>query len=297
MLNVTLRQFQTLQLVAEEGSFSKAAQRLGISQPAISKHIFTLEAKLGFPLFTRRRGNAVELTRRGSAMLAQVSNLLTSADTLEGFAKQARRRQKRVRILAGRFLAQYVIIPNLARLQVERPDLIIELQSLDSPRRAFEPGQRESADLIYVSVLDKKLASSAELIGLAPLAFVARPSHPIVGQLRGRVPVSLPMIMGLPGDASDVLIREALRMARVTNYHVTHTAQLPEVMTALALAGEGVCCAMRPMIKDELVRGALVELDLPRVQLNRVALHNGLTLNDDLRHVDRYFRAVILASS
>jgi DNA-binding transcriptional LysR family regulator len=297
MLNVTLRQFETLQLVVEEGSFSKAAQRLGISQPAISKHICALEAKLGFQLFERRRGNPVELTTRGSAVLAQVSSLLTIADSLDATSKQARRRQRRVRILAGRFLAQYVILPHLAQLQVERPDLVIELLTLESPLLSFDPSKRASADLIYFSVLDGQSAGPAEEICPAFLSFMASPSHPVLKDMADGADPSIPMIMGVPGDGCDSLIREALRIARIARYHKVHSVQLPEVMAALAIAGEGVCCVMRAMVKDNLARGTLVDLDVPQVTLRRCVLRSQSKLNDDLRYVDRFIRAMIVAAS
>lgn len=296
MLNVTLRQFETLQLVAEEGSFSKAARRLGISQAAISKHISALEAKLGCQLFERRRGNPVGLTTHGSALLAQVSSLLTIADSLHAVARQARRRHRRIRVLAGRFLAQYVILPNIARLHLQRPDLVIELHTLESPLCAFDPSRRASADLIYFSVLDGQMAAPAEEICPAFLSFLASPSHPVLKDMAEGADPSIPMIMGVPGEGCDGLIRESLRIARIARYHRVHSVQLPEVMAALALAGEGVCCVMRAMVKDNLARGSLVELDVPRVTLRRYVLGRSI-LNDDLRYVDRFIRAAIEAAS
>ena len=57
-------------LVAEEMNFSKAARRFGISQPAVSKTIATLESELGVLLFSREKSKTVRLTEAGERYLA-----------------------------------------------------------------------------------------------------------------------------------------------------------------------------------------------------------------------------------
>jgi DNA-binding transcriptional LysR family regulator len=65
---MTLRQFEYLIAVAEEHSFTRAAERLLVSQPALSHQIKVLEDGVGGPLLDRR-GRTVELTARGEAFL------------------------------------------------------------------------------------------------------------------------------------------------------------------------------------------------------------------------------------
>jgi DNA-binding transcriptional LysR family regulator len=66
---MTLSQLRMLLAVVEEGSFTAAAERVRISQPAVSRAIATLEAELGTTLLTRRRGE-VQLTEAGRAAIA-----------------------------------------------------------------------------------------------------------------------------------------------------------------------------------------------------------------------------------
>ena|GEM_PF-3086053 len=63
-------QIRSFLLVAEEGSFSKAARRSAVSQPAISKTIAALEGELGVRLFSRQGNTAVALTEEGERYLA-----------------------------------------------------------------------------------------------------------------------------------------------------------------------------------------------------------------------------------
>jgi DNA-binding transcriptional LysR family regulator len=64
----TVLQLETFMSVAEQGGFTAAGRRLGLSQPAISRAVATLEKELGLPLFVRRR-DRVSLTEAGSVAL------------------------------------------------------------------------------------------------------------------------------------------------------------------------------------------------------------------------------------
>lgn len=64
----TLLQLNTFVTVAEQGGFTAAGKRLGLSQPAVSRAIATLENELGLPLFVRRR-DGLSLTEAGATAL------------------------------------------------------------------------------------------------------------------------------------------------------------------------------------------------------------------------------------
>lgn len=64
----TLLQLKTFMAVVDQGGFTAAGRRLGLSQPAVSRAIASLEKELGLPLFVRRR-DALSLTEAGSMAL------------------------------------------------------------------------------------------------------------------------------------------------------------------------------------------------------------------------------------
>ena len=75
-------QIRCFLLVAEEGSFSKAAHRCAVSQPAISKTIATLEGELGIRLFSRQGNRALVLTEAGRLYLAFFQNVAAQWESL-----------------------------------------------------------------------------------------------------------------------------------------------------------------------------------------------------------------------
>src|SRR5262245_25964064 len=68
--------------VARAGSFHRAAEELGLSQPALSRNIALLEARFGFKVFDRGRGGTV-LTRLGALALADAEALVRYAAVVE----------------------------------------------------------------------------------------------------------------------------------------------------------------------------------------------------------------------
>lgn len=87
---MNLRHVRTFVTVAEEGTVSKAALRLRVAQPALSRQINDLEAELGIRLFDRVRKRLV-LTGEGDRLLADCRNILSAVDSLSERARLLRR--------------------------------------------------------------------------------------------------------------------------------------------------------------------------------------------------------------
>ena len=78
----TLGQLRTFVAAARARSFSRAADQLGISQPAVSEQIAMLEGRLGHRLFIRRRGASPVLTPDGASLLERAEALLNASQGL-----------------------------------------------------------------------------------------------------------------------------------------------------------------------------------------------------------------------
>jgi len=78
LAGLSLRDLEYVEAVAELSHFGRAAERCGVSQPALSEQIRKLEAHLGVPFFERTR-RRVAVTAQGAVLLAQVERILTEA--------------------------------------------------------------------------------------------------------------------------------------------------------------------------------------------------------------------------
>src|SRR5262245_41755 len=95
-MDVHLRNLRYFAAVAEELHFSRAAERLRVSQPALSKQIRQLERELRFPLLRRDR-RRVDVTAAGEVMLPAAGQLL--ADWEEALAAATQRASEESKLL------------------------------------------------------------------------------------------------------------------------------------------------------------------------------------------------------
>src|SRR5277367_1910396 len=86
---VTIEQLRTLRAVADTGSFSAAARKLGRVQAAVSQSIDRLEAQLGLKLFDRTSRIPV-LTRQGEAIVLAAARIHDDVDALDELAESLR---------------------------------------------------------------------------------------------------------------------------------------------------------------------------------------------------------------
>ena len=117
--------------VAESGSLSAAARRLGLSQPTLGRHIAEMEAALGLSLFTRQPRGLVP-TEAAEALLPHARAMAESAArlTLAAAGRDAALTGS-VRLTASRSVAYHLLPPVLADLRRAEPGIEIELVASD----------------------------------------------------------------------------------------------------------------------------------------------------------------------
>ena len=112
---------------AETGSLNQAAQKLGVTQPTLSRRIDSLEHSLGARLFTRQP-QGIELTDAGRRVLIHAQRMQSSAVDIDRAVSGADNAMKgNVRILSQDGFAAFWMLPHLHEFHFDHPDIRIEL--------------------------------------------------------------------------------------------------------------------------------------------------------------------------
>ena len=134
---LTLRQLRYFHAVVEHGSFSRAAESVHISQPALSLQIRELEATLGAPLF-ERESRGIHLTVFGRQAHEQALRILDEVLLLETVARRFGEGPFRISVGFVSTLAPYLLAGLLERLQASA--MRVELDVLEAPSKDLIAG-------------------------------------------------------------------------------------------------------------------------------------------------------------
>jgi DNA-binding transcriptional LysR family regulator len=129
---VELRQLRYFIAVAEELGFNKAARRLHISQPPLSKQIQALEEEIGARLLDRSR-HGVEMTEAGQAFLESARDVLARSGRAMDSARRIGRGEMGPLVMGSVPITAYTLIPSiLVALRRKFPDVEIVFREMDS---------------------------------------------------------------------------------------------------------------------------------------------------------------------
>lgn len=141
-----IHQLREFAAIAETGSFSKAARRLRIAQPPLSRHIRQLEDELGIKLFVRT-ATGVHITREGAMLLQQARTVLEDASALVDLATRARAGlSSTLRVAMAPGLCEVVnririhLVKSVPQLSIEGTDMSSAQQYAALRRRLVDVG-------------------------------------------------------------------------------------------------------------------------------------------------------------
>ncbi|BCP54919.1 LysR family transcriptional regulator [Kaistia sp. 32K] len=126
-MSLTLQKLRNFLVIAEEGQFLRASQRVGISQPTLSAQIKELESELGVTLFSRTT-RRIQLTTEGERFFERVTKMLSDLEVaVTEVREQAALKHGRVTIAATPSLANSVLPPLMAEFRRAFPDIDVRL--------------------------------------------------------------------------------------------------------------------------------------------------------------------------
>lgn len=177
---MTLVQLRHLISLAQSGSFTKSAEALFLTQPALSRSIKSLEDELGQPLFDRVGRRSV-LTPFGADALQRARQLVFDADELAACGQQMREgRSGTVRIGLGSGPGAMLMTPLLMTMAKSHPAIHLDIARGHTDVLIRRLRERELDALVVDArslspAADLRVASLVEMRG----AFMVRPGHPL----------------------------------------------------------------------------------------------------------------------
>jgi DNA-binding transcriptional LysR family regulator len=251
--------------VAEAGSFTQAAERLHLSQPAISKRITTLESQVGQSLFDRV-GRSVTLTDAGRTLLPYANRALHDIEDARRALSQLHAQVGgHLSIGTSHHIGLHRLPPVLGQFTRDYPQVDLDIHFMDS-EIACQAVLAGKLEVGIVTLPTQPLPQLLQrLVWPDPLAVVAAPDYP----LAGRRQVSLVQLAEHPA----VLPDEATYTHRIVTAALEREGVRPHVRLATnyletlkMLVGIGLGWSVLP---ESMLDDGLTRLNVPRLRLRR----------------------------
>lgn len=265
-LSLPTGSFATFLAIHHAGSISAAADRLHLSQPAVSRRLQSLERRLGSPLFERVPGG-LTITDAGRALLPHAERALAAeADGVRAVAERRDHAIGSVAIGVVGSLVDSFLTPVLRTLMAQHPQVDLAVTTTTSARIRDLVRRGELAmGVSYAHPDDDDL--TVRTIAHERLRVVAAPEHPAAGRtlrprdLRRHRWLVFPDPAAHP-ETSGTIARRALEGHQVPTDRLHHIDSLT-AQRALALAAYGLALLPEGMVADDLASGRLVAVAAP----------------------------------
>jgi DNA-binding transcriptional LysR family regulator len=248
-----LRHLRYFLAVADEGQFTRAAERLAMQQPPLSQQIRMLEEELGFDLF-RRMPRGVVLTPAGEALARDAQRLLDTLEQAVDRAKRIARGEMGTLVIGITSSASFhpLSTETIREFRAMCPEVGVDLIELN----AAEVNERLLGGLVDVAFLRKPVEMPAtlsfELLDEEPMLLVLPQEHALLKRRRGkraRIPLEalanekliLVRRPGMPGMYADILAA-CRRVGFVPNV----AREVPRMLSGLQLVAAGLGVTLVP---------------------------------------------------
>ncbi|WP_369239212.1 LysR family transcriptional regulator [Streptomyces sp. R21] len=258
---------ELLLAVARLGSLGRAARETGITQPAASSRIRSMERQLGVALVDRSpRGS--QLTDAGVLVTDWARRVVEAAEAFDVGAQALRdRRDSRLRVAASMTIAEYLLPGWLIALRAQRPDTAVSLLAGNSAAVA-ERLLAGEADLGFVEGLSVPAGLDSAVVAHDRLIVVTAPGHPWARRRKPLAAAELaatPLILREEGSGTRQVLEAALGgLARPLIELSSTTA-----VKASAASGAGPAVLSELALGEELSAHRLVSIPVSDTHLRR----------------------------
>jgi DNA-binding transcriptional LysR family regulator len=249
-----------LRAVVEAGSFVGAGEALGLTQPAVSRAIARLEARVGVHMF-RRTARSISLTDEGRRYYESVAPHLRAIEeaTIQAGGSSAQV-QGHLRVNVSPSAGQFMLTPHLPPFLAQHPGLSIELAARDRMgdlvREGFDIAVRFG--LPEPSALKARLLMRARVVTCASPGYLARHGEPLQP---GDIEKHQCVLMRDPSTGSP-FGWEFVRGKKTVPVNASGQLLVNDIgpMLAACLAGQGIAQMLEPYTREFLEDGRLVQV-------------------------------------
>lgn len=259
MKNVTLRQLKVFEAVARHLSFSRAAEELHLTQPAVSMQVRSLEQDAGLPL-TEQIGKKVFLTHAGSELARHarvIAQQLRSAEEALAAIRGVHGGQLNIGVVST---AKYFAPQLLTAFRLRHPGIEVNLGVYNREKIVRQLADNE-IDLAIMGRPPAELDTVADAFAENPLVIIAAPSHPLAARRR-IAPASLSQetfLIREPGSGTRSAMERFFAEQEVILAH-TFEMSSNETIKQAVMAGMGIAFISARTITLELMVGRLLVL-------------------------------------
>lgn len=295
MKHVTLRQLRVFESVARHLSFSRAAEELHLTQPAVSMQVKQLEEQAGLPL-TEMIGKKVFLTEAGEEVARharRIAQQLREAEEALDAIKGVRGGRLSIGVIST---AKYFAPRLLAEFRRRQPGIAINL-SVSNRETVVRQLADNEIDLAIMGQPPQEFATVAEGFADHPLVFIAAPDHPLASkkQIAARLLNDETFLIREPGSGTRATMERFFADIGIAPSHVIEMNS-NETIKQAAMAGLGISFISSHSVSLECEVGRLVRLPVAGTPVIRrwFVVHRA---EKTLLPVAETFRAFLLAEA
>ena len=270
-----LHQLHSFMQVTQEGSFTRAAEKLFVTQPALSLQIKALESELGAPLF-ERRNRQIFLTDVGRMVLQRAQQLFGIVEQIEqDVASYQGLQTGRVRIGTSDTTCLYILPPFVQQFRTNFPKIDIHLTNKPSE----EVAALLKDGLVDFSIVTLPLADphlEIERVAWREDVIICHPSHPLVAVSAGEMKLP-PTVLG---DYPLLLLEENSTSRGLLNQFFAEHSLSPQIMDLGSFEvikryveiDMGISVVPKVAVKDEVRAGRLHAISVSWLPLRGIGL-------------------------
>lgn len=253
--------------VARHGNITRAARALGLTQPAVSKGVRTLERQVGAPLFVRS-AHGLEPTEAGVVLLDHARVIFAAARAAEDDVRALTGLERgTLRVGGSPTLATYILPRLLRAFQVRHPQITLELVCAPSRVVAARLAERDlDVALVEAVVEDPRLVLERWIQD--ELVPVAAPAHPLARHASLAALADEVLVLREIGSGTRNIVLAGLGRRGIVPRR-TLTADSSEAIRQIVATGLGIAIDSRWAVADLVALRRLVILDIPQLHMRR----------------------------